>query len=342
MKVLLLAGGSSREREVSLSSGNAVLAALNRLGHSVLTLDPATGQSFIDENGKQLTSDDNQSGSSLLSSSPDSKRAINLFAGEEFSDVEIVFIALHGGEGEDGTIQAMLDLSGKRYTGSGMAASAVSMDKAMAKRLFSSIGIKTPNWKLHVLEDGQSFLRQVAKDVDASFSYPVIVKPNDGGSTVALTKVSSNNELAKAIELAFSESANVLVEEFIAGRELTVTVLSGRSFPVVEIKPKSGLYDYEAKYTPGKTDYVAPAQIDEKLSTEIRLAAVEAFRVVGASGLARIDFILDVNGKFHILELNSLPGMTELSLAPMAAKCEGIEFDQFVQLILEDALRGDL
>jgi len=152
----------------------------------------------------------------------------------------------------------------------------------------------------------------------------------------------SKSELAPAIELAFSVCPNVLVEEYIEGKELTVAVLSGRSFPIVEIKPKSGLYDYEAKYTHGMTEYIAPAKINKQLASAIRASAVDAFNVVGATGLSRVDFILDNQGKYHILELNSLPGMTELSLAPMAAKCEGIEFDQLVQLIIDDALRRSL
>ena len=338
MKVMVLAGGDSGERDVSLATGKAVVASLRRLGHEVLAVDPATGLSLLDNKGQYQIPDKRGTAGGTLPAKSASPRALaNSLAATSYDDVEIIFVALHGGAGENGTIQNLLSLAGKKYTGSGVTASVVAMDKRMAKRLMTSVDVPTPRWKsVRVSDDNDAVA--VSAAVAADFDLPVIVKPNDGGSTLGLTKVTTPEGLAPAIKKAAEYGTRVLVEEYIAGRELTVAVLDGRAYPVVEIKPVNGLYDYEAKYTRGKSEYIAPAVIDERVAGNMKAAAVKVYDVIGASGLARIDFILAPTGDFYCLELNSLPGMTDLSLAPMALKCEGIDFDRLVALILESGL----
>ena len=186
---------------------------------------------------------------------------------------------------------------------------------------------------------GETDIEALADELDERFSYPIIVKPNDGGSTVGLTKVLAREQMPAAIAKAVQETPAVLIEQYIAGRELTVAVLDGDALPVVEIRPRSGLYDYEAKYTKGKTEYIAPAPIEAALAEAVQQAALRVYDVVGAAGLARVDFMLQENGQFFCLELNTLPGMTELSLSPMAARAAGISFDQLVERIVAAGLR---
>lgn len=337
MKVLLLAGGDSSEREVSLNSSAALWQALARLGHEVICFDPA--------NGAQLS----LSGTKLIAEGRGEKAAENALqvAGGAALDArvlaavpeaEIVVLGLHGGAGENGSIQNLLDLAGKAYTGSGTTASVVAMDKTVTKHLMRSVGVPTAEFML-VRVTPDIDMAAVIGDIDATFDYPVIVKPNDGGSTVGLTKVLSVAALGPAIARAAAETPAVLIEQFVPGRELTVAVLDGEALPVVEIRPKSGLYDYEAKYTKGKTEYLAPAPLDPDVAADVQAAARQVYQVVGASGLARIDFILRDDGAFFCLELNTLPGMTELSLSPMAAKAAGMSFDQLVARIVAAGIR---
>jgi len=336
VKILLLAGGQSSEREVSLASARAVHESLCRQGHEVLAIDPADGRSLLDGKGR-FPDRDNQGGEALPVAVSSGALATTLER-PDARDIEIVFIGLHGGSGENGTVQALLDLAGRKYTGSGMAASAIAMNKAVAKRLMQSEGIRTPEWKLYRLRNRPD-VAELAADIAKSFSLPLIVKPNDSGSTVGLTKVDRPEQLTGAIEVCARESRDVLVEAHVPGREMTVAVLDGEPLPVVEIIPSSGLYDYEAKYTKGKSQYVAPAKISEQTSTSLQQAAARVYEVIGASGLARVDFILDEAGQGYCLELNTLPGMTALSLAPMAAACIGIKFDQLVDRIIRSALK---
>jgi D-alanine-D-alanine ligase len=258
------------------------------------------------------------------------------FGRTNLADVAVVFIALHGGEGENGTIQSLLDLSGMKYTGSGMAASAIAMNKAITKRLLDTESVATPDWKLFQYRS-ESDAAGIKAEILAHFKYPFIIKPNESGSTVGLTKVKAESEIIPALAAAAKEGPGILVEEFIAGREITAAVLDGHAFPLVEIRPKNELYDYEAKYTKGKSEYLAPAPVEPGIAVKIQEAGKRAYQVIGCSGLARVDFILQENGVFHCLEINTLPGMTNLSLAPMAAKCEGIDFDMLIGKLIESA-----
>jgi len=255
----------------------------------------------------------------------------------EHRDVDVVLLCLHGGAGENGTLQCLLDLAGIRYTGSGMKASAVAMDKAMTKKLAAAEGVPVPaSIKVRIGRDGVTD-RHLSKAAHR-FTLPVIVKPNDSGSTVGLTRVERVEEMKKALETAAGESSEVLIEQYIKGRELTVSVLDGEALPVVEIKPKKGLYDYESKYTRGMSEYIAPAEIADDLAAGMQRDAVKTYHAVGAEGLVRVDFMLDEDFNYYMLELNTLPGMTELSLAPMAAKAIGLEFHELVDRIIKSAM----
>lgn len=337
MKILVLAGGNSNERAVSLDSGAAICQALERLGHKVQAIDPAGGQALICADG-QLGSADNVSCEDSPVVQDQSFTVLTSGLANDYADADLVFIGLHGGGGEDGSIQNLLDLAGKKYTGSGRIASAVAMDKAMSKRIMSSVEVSTPRWKL--LRVGQSDeFEQWSSEIADEFGMPLIVKPNDGGSTIGLTRVDDPADLTNALRLAAEQSDKILVEAFVSGRELTVSVLDGKAYPVVEIKPLGGLYDYEAKYTKGKSEYVAPAVVDSGLAGKMQREALQIYDAIGCSGLARVDFVLDESDRLFCLEINTLPGMTALSLAPMALGCESISFDQLISMIIDSALR---
>ncbi|MBI4720596.1 MAG: D-alanine--D-alanine ligase [Chitinivibrionia bacterium] len=337
MKIVLLTGGDSNEREVSLNSGRSVQAALQRLGHEVLAVDPLGGRPQLDNQSRTATGALPDQGASLPTK-PVSLSLVDTLSTAKSADIDCVFIALHGGSGENGTVQALLELAGVAYTGSNMTASAIAMDKAVSKRLFASVGILTPEFRLYRLED-EFVPYGIVREIAERMSLPLIVKPNDSGSTVGLTKVEEVEDLHPALVTASQESRHILVEQFIAGREITAAVLNREPLPLVEIKPKKGLYDYESKYTKGMSEYFVPAEIPSEIADKIQQAALKAYDVVGASGLARVDFILAPDRQFYCLELNTLPGMTDLSLAPMAAKAAGISFDQLVQRLIECAVK---
>ncbi len=333
MKILLLAGGDSCENQVSLNSSAAIYEALQHLGHTVTAIDPSDGRSLIAADGTfQKTLPD------ITSSSVQIPKKVQLQLSELSSlDCDVVVLGLHGGAGENGTLQCLLDLAGVKYTGSGMAASAIAMNKAISKRLFASMNIPTPEWSFYQI-DSALVLKQVAGRIGRQFAFPIIVKPNEGGSTVGLSKVNEPSGVTAALQKATQEGPGVLVEAYIPGRELTVAVLNGSALPIVEIKPKNELYDYQAKYTKGMSDYVAPAELEPRLAVQIQRDAEKVYEAIGAAGLIRVDFILDESGGYFCLEVNTLPGMTNLSLAPMAAKCAGISFDQLVDRIIQAAL----
>ena len=337
MKVLLLAGGGSNEREVSLASGAAVYRSLVRLKHTVFAIDAATGKSLLTSDNKFVDLKTAEPGQLPVPSATDALSLAKTVGSPGFRDIDVVFVALHGGGGENGVCQCLLELAGKKSTGSGMTASAIAMDKAIAKKLMETEGIRTPAWCVYRLrtkqvDDG------LAAEIASHFKFPIIIKPNDGGSTIGLTKVTAEDQLMDALKLARHESSDILVEQFIPGREMTVAVLNGQPLPVVEIKTSNDLYDYEAKYTTGKSVYEVPAKVDDAISKELQAAAVKVYTVIGATGLARVDFILTDSGESLCLELNTVPGMTDLSLAPMAAKAAGIEYDELISMILESTL----
>jgi D-alanine-D-alanine ligase len=244
-------------------------------------------------------------------------------------DADVVYIALHGGEGEDGTVQAVLDLYGVTYTGSGHLASALAMDKDLSKRLFRAAGVPTADWIMTVADAGVR-----ATSIERALGFPVVVKPSKEGSTVGLTVVKEGSQLAPAIEEAALYDDEVMVERFVAGRELTVGVVGDHAMPVGEIIPKHEIYDYECKYTPGMAVEEFPAKLSPALTAEAQRLAVLAYRALKLDGCARIDFRMTSEGELFCLEANTSPGMTGTSLIPQAAAAEGMDFSSFCDRIV--------
>jgi len=292
-KVAVLLGGRSAEREISLKSGNAVLAALRRKGVDAHPFDPAEQhmEALLQQGFKR------------------------------------VHIALHGRYGEDGTVQGALELMGLPYTGSGVMASALAMDKWRTKLLWQAAGISSPGYAMLT---AQSDFDAVAKQL----GLPLIIKPAREGSTIGLSKVMAAGELPAAYQLAAKYDALVLAEQFIEGTELTVGILGETPLPLVRIEVTSGLYDYQAKYFSDDTHYFCPSGLSAALEQTIQQQALQAHRVLGCEGWGRVDLILDKANTPWFLETNTSPGMTDHSLVPMAAKTAGISFDDLVVQIL--------
>ena len=245
---------------------------------------------------------------------------------KELLSVDLVFLGLHGNIGENGTIQGFLDALGIIYTGSGPLSSAICMDKNISKIIAKNNGIMTPKWKLcdTVIDD-------------AKMNYPVIVKPNGQGSTVGLRIAHNERELKPALEYAFNYDNSVLVEEYIKGRELTVMLIDGKAQPVCEIIPSHEFYDYECKYTAGMSKYICPAEIDDNISNYVKKISENLFDLLKCENYSRADFRMDDQNKFWFLEMNTLPGMTDTSLAPMSALAAGISFNELIDKIVMHA-----
>lgn len=341
MNIIVLTGGTSAERNVALASGKSVAKALREAGNNVRVIDPIYGTAQPDEDkifmdrpaiGKEFPTAEELN---LYSN----RKVIECINSELFDNTDIVFLALHGKFGEDGGIQSLLDLRGVKYTGTGVTSSAMAMDKNISKIMFNHYGISTPKW--FMLKKGQQSELQVDENIKLNVGYPAVIKPNDEGSTVGLSIVQPDVEdvqLGKALEDAFAYSDSVMAEEYIDGRELTVAVIGGEAFPVVEIKPKNGFYDYVHKYTKGFTDYFCPADLPEKLAKHIQDKAIVAHNALGCSVYSRVDFRLNSKGEAYCLEVNTLPGMTELSLVPKAASAVGMNFTALLNKIIELSL----
>ena len=306
---MVLMGGSSTEREISLKSGEAIARGLAVAGHKVATYDlnPGAGRG-----------------------------ALRLAASAELARADLVFLALHGGEGEDGRIQALLELAGKPYTGSGVRASAICMDKVATKIILEYYGVATPAWAYVSADLAEAWRDDGAV---AALGLPVVVKPVDQGSSIGLTIAGEPGQIEPAVRLALKYSRGVVFEKYIAGRELSVPIVGEEVFPIVEIKPKQGFYDYERKYTKGATDYRCPAEIDPELGESIQADSLRAYRACGCEGFARVDFRLGVDGVAYFLEINTIPGMTETSLVPMGAKARGVTFERLVDAIAAQGLK---
>lgn len=302
-------GGSSSEREVSLSSGRRVAAALRERGHAVSEGDP----------------------------SPDPFAII-----EPARAADVVWMALHGGAGEDGTIQALFDLSRVTYTGSGHLGSALAMDKDLSKHLFRAVGVPTADWRMVSASQPESVWREAAFAAATfeALGTPVVVKPSKQGSTVGLSVVKEPSGLSAAIVEAFRHDDEVMLEGYVPGRELTVGVLGELALPVGEIIPKHEIYDYECKYVAGMAEELFPAPIPETVRDAAQRLALEACRVLKLSGCVRVDFRLHPDGGLYCLEANTLPGMTGTSLVPQAALAAGISFPELCERIALDAVRS--
>ena len=337
MKILILAGGASGEREVSLNSARAICDGLKRLGHAVTALDPASGANLLGADSgwsAQLSHSTTPSDSTAISAN--AKPFALAVSIDRLKDADLVFLALHGGAGEDGTLQALLDLAGTPYTGSGRVASTIAMLKPLTKRVAMSLGVPTAPWRDISRADMESAVNE------GSFIHelgaPLIVKPADGGSSVGLVVVNEVSALRPALEECLRYTSHAMVERYIKGRELTVTVFDSAAWPIVEIRPKGGIYDYDAKYTKGGSEYLCPAPIESSIAKRVSAHAVEIYRAIGCAGLARLDFILDSAEVGYFLEVNTLPGMTELSLAPQSARAHGMSFDDLLHRMIDSAL----
>jgi D-alanine-D-alanine ligase len=335
LRITVLLGGVSAERDVSLSSGLRIAAALREKGHTVTCLDPAAGVLTRDTEQRLLAAGVGSAPPSLEALAGLAQCSLSPVMGTlpEITGADCVFLALHGGQGEDGTVQALFDMVGVPYTGSGHLASALAMDKHLSKVVLRAAGVATANW-IMAPTDG------TALDADAvgrTLDWPVVVKPSKQGSTVGLSIVREPAALAAAVTEAFRYDDEVMIERFVPGQELTVGMLGDRVLPTIEIQPVKELYDYECKYTPGMArEFVADLspEIQAKLADQAR----RAFGALKLGGYARIDFRLDPHGQPWCLEANTLPGMTPTSLIPQAAAAAGVLFPDLCERIVQLAL----
>ena len=301
MNISILYGGASTEHKISIQTGFAVAEAIKDM-HSLEMVN--------------LDKEIYQSPHNLL-------------------DADLVFNALHGGDGENGTIQAYLDLHHISYTGSGSKASRIAMDKNISKLIVKSLNIPTPNWIL-IKKDSHAGLK-LHNYKTSVFTYPYVVKPSNEGSTYGLSIVHDESELPEAIDLAAGYSDEILIEEYISGRELTVGILGKKSLPIVEIIPSHNFYDFECKYTEGMSEYKVPADLSDSLVRKISADALKIYNTIGCRHYARSDFRLNEKDEYYFLEINTLPGMTSTSLLPKAAKAAGLEFPDLIDIIIKIA-----
>ncbi len=346
MHIAVLLGGYSAERDVSLASGLRIAGALRARGHAVTCVDPAA----VAVAGVLARADEDALLAAGVGTQPPSLDALEALGRGDRAGIppalatwpavqgaEVLVLALHGGQGEDGTLQALLDLSGVRYTGSGHLGSALAMDKHRSKLVFRAAGVETADWRMAPLDADAAGRAAFATEAVGALGLPVIVKPSKQGSSVALTVVRDGAALWPAIDLAARYDDEVMVEAFVAGRELTVGILGDRALPVIEILPSHEIYDYECKYTAGMTEERV-AELPAEVAAELQRQARLAFEVLGLRGYARVDFRLDAAGVGYCLEVNTLPGMTELSLLPLGAAAAGLDFGSLCEEIVRLAL----
>jgi D-alanine-D-alanine ligase len=330
MKVAVLFGGNSSERDVSIASGAQVAKALRETGHRVIAVDTFRGVLSDIEQQNLL--------SRGVAPAPPSDQELQVVRAKTggivqasyFGDADVVFLALHGGTGEDGTIQSVFSAAGILYTGSDHVGSAAAMDKDLAKRLFIAMGVPTPRW----------LMAPVASDFAcAELGLPLVVKPNKQGSTVGLSVVQKLEDLPAAIAEAYRHDDEVMLEEFIDGREFTVGILGERALAVGEIIPKrSAIFDYESKYQPDGAEEIFPADISTEATAEMQRLGLLAHRALKLRDYSRADFRIDANGKIWCLEVNTLPGLTAQSLLPKSAAAVGIPFGKLCEEICRLAL----
>lgn len=330
MKIAVLFGGTSSEREVSIASGSQVVKALRQAGHDVVAVDTATG--VLDKAQEQKLLSAGVAPKPPEESDLDMLRTGSTAAmlrSDAMENVDVIFLALHGGSGEDGTLQALLELTGIPYTGSGVMASAVAMDKDMTKRILVHAGVPTPDWVMHPF---------TGKEAAERFGLPFIVKPNKQGSTVGLTVVHTVDEYDAAIELALKHDDEVMIEQFIAGREVTVPILGAEPLPVGEIIVEREIFDYETKYQPGMAQEIFPADLTGEQTVQAQVLALAAHKALKLSGYSRVDFRMDADGEMWCLEANTLPGMTAASLFPKGADAAGMTFPEVCERIARLAI----
>lgn len=302
LKIGVVSGGISSEREISLITGRNIYQSLVESGYNTM---------FIDIKDDFYT---------------------------KLGEIDLAFLAVHGRYGEDGTMQGLLELMKIPYTGSGVLASAIAINKIMSKKILIQENIPTPEY-IDLDFTGIRDLNTMVSLIEKKIDYPMVVKPNSEGSTIGVNIVQRKNELKNALEEAAKYDHKILVEEYIKGRELTVSIIGSEpvALPIIEIKPKSGFYDYKSKYTKNMTQYIVPAELDKKIAAIISKIALKCHRALGCSGISRVDLMLDDNNNAYFFELNTMPGMTATSLVPKAAEAAGIDFALLVEIILDSA-----
>jgi len=301
LKIAVIFGGTSSEKDISILSGLSVTEALS-----------GKYETEVIHIGEDI---------SILP--------------EKLLEVDIVFIALHGGIGENGDMQSFLDLHHISYSGSAAKASKLAMDKHLSKMIAKTESVSTPEW---ILIKSDNYSTQLLNQNSIKFDFPYIVKPADEGSTVGLSLINEEGEIEDAIVLAGKYSTNILIEEYIPGRELTVGILGTKALPIVEIIPDNELYDYDCKYTKGKSNYTVPAKLPDATTRKIQDDALKIYKAIGCRHYARVDFRLNENNEHYFLEINTLPGMTSTSLLPMAAKAAGLDFPELIETIIKIAM----
>ncbi len=302
-KIGVLMGGDSPEREVSLRSGMAIYRALERRGYNAIAIDV----------GRDIC---------------------NVLMKE---GVEIAFLALHGGYGEDGSIQGLLEVMGIPYTGSGVLASALSMDKEASKKVFLYHRIKVPPFVVFSKEE--IIGRQIYRDL-CPFELPWVIKPSKEGSSIGVSIVRDEREITAALDSAFKFGKRIIIERYIKGREIQVGILNNRILGSIEVRPKKEFYSYEAKYTPGLTEYISPPDLSPDDLRRVEEIGLSAHVVLGCRGATRVDTIISEEGDVYVLEVNTIPGMTETSLLPKIARQSNLEFDALIEEILRDVVEG--
>ncbi len=345
MRIVVLAGGLSSERDVSILSGSKVAHALRSKGHQVVLIDVYMGYEGDDFDADRLFDENYDfAGDAVIETeAPDieavKKSRKNQSAGyfgdhvlELCQAADITFLGLHGGEGEDGTVQAALQMHGIKYTGSDHLGSAIAMHKGVTKGVFLNSNVPTPMSRLFKREFmGEGYL-------DSWCKFPCVVKPCSAGSSVGVQIVGDPEQFVAAVGAAFRYDDDVLVEEYIKGREFSVGILGGKALPVIEIIPKDGWYDYENKYQEGATEEVCPADLDPEITRKMQAEAEHAFETLRLKVYGRVDFLLGDHNKLYCLEANTLPGMTPMSLLPQEAAAAGIEYADLCEKIIELSL----
>ena len=306
-KIAVIMGGPSSEREISLRTGQAILNSLQEKSYNVIGID-LNPQSFYNDLKE--------------------------------NNIEVAFNAIHGKYGEDGILQGFLELLNIPYTGSNLIASAIAMDKIISKRLFLSANIPTAKFKFYSLKNNN--VENIHDDISTFFGQQCVIKANSQGSSIGVSIVKNVSELKEAILDCFKYDDQILVEQFIDGREFTVSILGEEEkdvLPIVEIIPNSGCYDYRSKYTVGATNYIVPAKLNETTTKEMQINALKAYNIIGCSGAARVDIMMDKNENQYVLEVNTTPGMTATSLLPKAALSKNISFSDLCERILLSCLK---
>ena len=341
MKIVVLAGGTSTEREISIVSGTGICKALRQKGHQAVLVDIFCGDERVDWKNPFPQEYDVDAASAYMSSFnteiENMKKARRSFFGPNVltlcEQADVVFLGLHGANGEDGKVQAAFDLMGIKYTGTGYLSSALAMDKGITKQMFLMHDVPTPKGtsmkKAHAVRDVK----------ELGMEFPVVVKTCCGGSSVGVYIAADQAEYEKALEDAYSYEDEVVIEEYIKGREFSVAVVDGKAYPVIEIAPLQGFYDYKNKYQPGSTIETCPAELSLELTEKMQRYAEAGARALGLEGYCRLDFMMKENGDMYCLEANTLPGMTPTSLIPQEAQVLGIDYPSLCELLIEVSMK---